>query len=127
MGQPDHQLPPATQVGHGYTFTVVDNKVHVHFASAPDFETMQQATRCMQALHSVLAANDANFSAAEARARVDSHSAEPLRSQPRQMGPDLAQPVAPYPAHSSIVLVAEPEPYDPNAPQWLNHAGFGGG
>ena len=116
MGQPDHQLPPATQVGHGYTFTVVDNKVHVHFASAPDFQTMQQATRCMQALQSALAANDANFSAAE------NQLAQPLSPPQREASPALTQTTAPYSSPSPVVLATEPEPYDPNAPQWLSDA-----
>lgn len=62
MGQPDQSRQEQAQtLQPQYSFTVVNGTVQLHFSGSPALETLQEATRCLQALQSALAANDPSF------------------------------------------------------------------
>lgn len=62
MGQPEKSTEEQTQaLQPQYSFTVVNGSVRLHFSGSPALETLQEATRCFQALQSALVANDPSF------------------------------------------------------------------
>lgn len=51
MGQPEKSTEEKTQaLQPQYSFTVVNGSVRLHFSGSPALETLQEATRCFQAL-----------------------------------------------------------------------------